>query len=146
MANPRVAHSIFCDDVRFEFDGKKSFIGCYDSGAFIPVPFPTVFPRLTIATWLIVDKNDLPQYIKRTVILPDGAEVQAGEIPELINPNDVPDDVSQYTILLLIPPFPLPLAHEGKIEVWIETETGKIKAGRLDIKPGPAPAAAPPIP
>lgn len=42
-------YTIFCDDIRYEIDGKQSFIGIYASEMIFSIPFPATLPKLGLS-------------------------------------------------------------------------------------------------
>lgn len=133
MTFNRVAASIFCDDIRQELGGKLSYMGAYMGGdLIIPVPFPTILPRLRIVTWLVCSKDKPPKFITLTIVPPGGEELPPTTIEKPAAQN-LTDDMTMISYYLFPNISVFPLSKAGRMEVWIETEEGKIKAGRLNI-------------
>jgi hypothetical protein len=63
LPSPRVAHCIFCDDIRFERGNKISFMGVYGGDMLISSPKPAMM-RIGIVAWVISDIDDAPTSIK----------------------------------------------------------------------------------
>jgi hypothetical protein len=136
MPNPRVGHALFCDDIRMEVGNKPSFMGCYSGEMNVPASFPAFLPKFGIAAWLICDVDDPPTFFKATVVLSDGKDFFSIE-GSVGLPKQLPPDTKKLNFSTLIPLAPLPVPCEGNLEVWIETELGKIRAGRLRINSAP---------
>ena len=132
MAAPRVSHCIFCDDVRFEVGNKFSFIGVFGPDIGIPIKFPAILPKLAIVVWTLTDPDDIPDSIQVTVILPDGNEVL--KIGSSINRNiENLEGAAKIVTTQIIPISPMPLPCSGMLEVWIETDQGRMRAGRIRV-------------
>lgn len=136
MPNPRVAHSVFCDDVRFEMGNKLSLMGIYSSEVIIYHSFPVALPKFCVQVWIVTDLDDKVERLTTTVVLPGGHEIVRAEM--VVEAAPIPDYIregAQKAIVSQTLPFgPLPLTEEGMIEVWVETEREKIRAGRIWIK------------
>jgi hypothetical protein len=149
MMLPRTTFCMFCDDVRQEINSKTSYIGAYPSAvAFPPNPPPEallLMSKLVVLVWLIVDINDKVESTTITVSIPPGqTEIFRQEIPpeQLTPPAPEGDWLQRYSLHVALPFINLVLPHEGFIEVNVETEQGKISAGRLKVvapgRPDPA--------
>lgn len=143
MPNPRVAHSVFCDDVRFELGNKLSFIGVYSSDIVIYQAFPVAIPKFCIQVWVICDVDDVPERLTTILVLPGGHELLRAEVVGLSAPlSPHMREGAQKEILSQTIPFsPLPLMQEGMLEVWVETERERIRAGRIWVKSEALPAS-----
>ncbi len=133
MPNPRVAHCVFCDDIRTEVGNKASFMGVYVSDLYINQPFPAVLQKLCAIIWLISDPDDPPTQMTTTIILPDGVEFVRMESPqlELPDPFQMMQTAQKAILSQTVQCCPLPLPSEGMLEVWVETDREKLRAGRL---------------
>ncbi len=132
---PRVAYAILCDDIRVEYGNKISLMGIYGSDLQLTENFPLMLPKFAVHVGLICDLSDAPAWLKVSMILPDGAELFNIEFPiaSISKPQDIDATVTKYRVGQNIPITPLPLLKSGYLEVWLETETGKLRAGRLKI-------------
>jgi len=107
----------------------------------IPAGMPIAVPKLGIAAWLICDVDDMPESMTVKVFFPPGqTEVarghqdksQLGEIWNAIAANRT--DGAQKVNLQTVMQFNnLVLIEPGYIEVVIETETGTLRAGRIQV-------------
>lgn len=130
----RVAYCLFCDDIRLEVGNKPSLMGCYSTDLGVAQPFPLLLPKMAVYLWIISDLSDPPLHMTITVILPDKVElirlpVPLGVSPEI--PNFMREGAERIVLTYYFPMTPFPLPCEGMIEVWIETEREKLRAGRL---------------
>ena len=135
MPAPRVAYAMFCDDIRLEYGNKISLMGVYGSDLQLAENFPLMLPKFAVHVGLICDLSDIPTWLKLSVILPDGAELINVELPvdSLPKSKNIDATTTKYRIGQSLPITPLPLLNSGYLEVWLETETGKLRAGRLKI-------------
>jgi hypothetical protein len=132
MPNPRVASCIFCDDIRLEVGNKLSLMGVLGGDLSVDADFPVLLPKFGIMVLVISDIADPIQHLVTTIILPDGVEAFKFEAqaPSVI---ENAEGATQIKAVQTIPISPLPLPCEGMLEVWVETEREKIRAGRLRI-------------
>lgn len=145
MADPRVAHCIFCDDIRLELGGKYSIMGIYSGQMFVASSPPATLPRFGIVAWLIADVDDIPERVTWTVhVLPElGQVVQADvQVSDITIVNM--DGATKVYLQVSMPMSSFVIPQEGSIEVWVETETGRIRAGRLVVMFNPEDDAMPP--
>lgn len=133
MADPRVANCLFCDDIRVEVGNKFSLMGVYGGEMLIAATFPVQIAKLGIMVWLISDVDDKPKRVVTSVILPDGTELLSTEVPSDFPVQNI-EGSSKMNLTQVIPISPMPIPKEGMIEVWVETERGKIRAGRLLVR------------
>lgn len=137
---PRTAFCLFCDDVRQEVNSKTSYMGVYPVAlAFPPNPPPDVqllLPKLVVAVWFVTDANDKLERATINVSIPPGqTEIYRFDVPpEQLTPPPVTEDwIRRHSLNIVLPIMNLVLPHEGFIEVNVETEQGKISAGRLKV-------------
>jgi hypothetical protein len=133
MPNPRVAHCVFCDDIRQEAGNKLSLMGLYVGDMFIAVKPPVALPKFVFVVWIIADIDDPPQWATTTVLMPpDRTEKYRIEVKEPVRP--IPHLLEGATKLIahqIIPIAPFVVEDSGMIEVMVETESGSMRAGRL---------------
>jgi hypothetical protein len=132
---PRVAHAIFCDDIRPEMGNKFSLMGVYGPELQIEAPFPVIIHRFGVRVGLITDMDDIPEFMKISITLPNNTELLQTEVPIHQTPPQAALDevVTKYHLAINLPFSPLPLFCAGFLEVWVETELGKIRAGKLKV-------------
>ncbi|SRR5258708_22438437 len=160
MPVQRSAFCLFCDDVRQEAGNKLSFMGIYRADMVFPEGgpsgIPIAVPKFAIVVWLICGIDDQPQHATFSVFIPPGrTEAIKMEYPQgtLANVQEVPPGSVRRTWQLVMPVFNLVLPASGFIEVEVEADGEKLRAGRLKvIIPGlpdtaessPSPTASPP--
>jgi hypothetical protein len=135
MSAPQFSHCLFCDDIRFEIGNKLSLMGVYNADLIIPDKFPALLPKLGIVVYLMSDIDDPPEKITTTVVLPDGNEFLRFDLPRSNSVQNL-EGATKLVMSQTIPISPLPIPCQGMLEVWVETEKGKTRAGRLKIHSG----------
>lgn len=144
MPEPRVAHCVFCDDIRQEIGNKLSLMGVYAADLFIVGKPPIVLPRFGIVVWIIADIDDAIERVTTTVLMPpDGAQIVRIETsggtartPQLL------EGARKLIARQIIPIAPFVVRHAGIMQVMVETERGELRAGRLMIHFADAPQDA----
>jgi len=53
----RHVKTLFCDDIRYETEGKLSFIGVYSGGLFVPA-FPVTLPKLCLSVKIVTPAEE----------------------------------------------------------------------------------------
>lgn len=141
MPNPRVAHCVFCDDVRQEVGNKLSLMGMYMGDIVLPVAppvgMPAILPKFAICVWLLCDWGDNPERITVRVYAPPGrTEITKMEAAQgqIAPPAPLFDDPTKLSLTTLLPIFNFAIFDEGEIEVTVETEQGTLRAGRLQVR------------
>jgi hypothetical protein len=135
MSNPRGAHCIFCDDLRYEVGNKISLMGMYSGD--IVVPTPTVLAKLCIIVWVITDIDDPPTQLGVRVLGPPGGielfKTPAYEPFPLAQTEGATKVVGTVTVQVT----PFLLKENGYIEVMVDTDQGSMRAGRLMVRISP---------
>lgn len=136
MPSPRVAHCVFCDDIRFEMGNKISLMGIYTGVLNVDQSFPLALPKFGVVVWVISDFDDFPANMITTIVLPGGHELVRLESPTSMAPvpPELQEGAQKAILSQAIPLSPLPLLQEGMMEVWVETEKEKLRAGRLWLR------------
>jgi hypothetical protein len=135
MPDPRVAHCVFCDDVRQELGNKLSLMGIYVGELIIAAVPPVVMPKFVIVVWVISDVDDpIKRVVTRVLMPPDGTEVlkvEAGEVITLASHMEGARKVIAHQIVSV---GNFMISAPGMMEVMLETDTGPLRAGRLLIR------------
>ena len=135
MPAPRVGHCLFCDDVRFEVGFKHSFMGVYDIEMVFPAPPPALLPKLYVVAWLVCDIDDIPQKAVLTARYPlTDVDAFSMELVPNLNAGNIPVGSSKYHLQAMAVFPAIILNAGGDIEVFMETELGKNRIGRLTIR------------
>jgi len=133
MPAQRIAHAVFCDDIRMELGGKYSLMGIYSRVLVLPVRPPVVLPKLGVVVWLVCDIDDPPASATVVVIAQPG-NVQLFRETITIVAGDRPQEGSMkmsYSIRFSI--SPVKIASLGVIYAVVETELGALRASRLEV-------------
>jgi hypothetical protein len=118
-----------------EVGNKMSFMGTYITDLYTTQTLPAVLPKFCAIIWLIADPDDAPSSMTTTITLPDGVEFARMESPalELPDPFHMKETAQKAIYSQTVQCAPLPLPCEGMLEVWVETEREKMRAGRLFV-------------
>ncbi len=133
MPNPRVAHSLFCDDVSQQAGDKMTFTGIYAGDLVLPAPKPFVLRRFCTVTWLIVDPDDVPRLAGVRVFAPG----QTGEFASSsldVGGATLRKGAVKVVLRLVTETNSVRIADAGDIEVYVEADGAKIRAGRLPVR------------
>jgi hypothetical protein len=140
-------YTIFCDDIRTEFDGKISFIGSYPGQIFVH-GFPTVMPKFGLGITLYQRKDIFSPDMKLLIFMPgdseDAASIQAN-VTEGPQQSDAPlnratelagilSDERPYVIAranLIVAPFTI--GQPGAIKVRAVHNDKLIRLGATSV-------------
>ncbi|WP_143062543.1 hypothetical protein [Variovorax sp. OV084] len=129
----------YCDDVRYEVDGKISLVGVYPGGLVINANLPATISKLFVVCNLATPKEKPFQKVAIRILLGD-KEVVKAEVPQeelsesalqLRNPSG-----KGYMLTMAFPLFSLLIENAGYITVELESEEGVFQANRLEIRVG----------
>jgi hypothetical protein len=145
MLNPRVAHCVFCEDIRHEMGNKFSMMGVFTNELIFAGTYPTVMPTFAVVAWLICDIGDEPSEITMRLVGPPNPAGETTLITgQFKNITVQPSDGStKAQIRVIMQMSPLPLVSDGHLEAYIDTEAGSLRAGRLRIKSQPPKSSMP---
>lgn len=130
-------HTIFCEDIRTEFDGRNTLIGVYRHLIGLPT-FPAILPKLGVAI-TYRQPNELPPLPVKVRLISepaDGDQVTLAEV-ELDMPGmrDQPALQDRWTVVdtaLLISPFKVDGPGHLKVRAYTEGRD-TVRLGRLQI-------------
>ncbi len=133
MPNPRVAHALFCDDVSQEAGNKMTFAGIYAGDMVLPAPRPWVLRSFCTVTWLVCDPDDVPAHVLVQVYAPgEKAPFASGELRT--GDASLRAGAVKVVLRLVTESSAVRIADEGDIEVYVECDGMKIRAGRLAVR------------
>lgn len=139
-------HAIFCDDIRDEIGGKKSYIGVYSLAMFIHDPFPVVVPKFGIAISIFQKRSIFNPNATLLVFLPGDEETPSYtiEIEEnapgesLKQVDATADELREPSRLVRMNAgfvlTPLSLKAEGSIRIRVLTGGRTVRLGRLNVR------------
>jgi hypothetical protein len=135
MPDPRVAHCVFCDDIRQETGNKISLMGLYVGELIIVGKPPVMLPKLGIVVWVIADVNDPIGRMTTTVHMPPDrkelAKFEASTVNVLASGMEDAKKMIAHQIMQIAP---FMIEAPGMMEVMIDTDAGELRGGRLLIR------------
>lgn len=133
MPEPRVAHALFCDEIRGDSDGKLSYLGVRTGDIVIGIDRRGSQFHFAVVAWLICDPDDVPSRIILRIYGPPGRRLlSANDIKPDLPPRRA--DSTKAFFQLAVERITLPLSQEGDLEISIESDTGILRAGRLRVR------------
>lgn len=142
--------TIFCDDIRFEVDGKVSIIGSYAGDMSVRGSFPAILPKFAAAVLFVQKKELFTKNLELRIFLPGDPEDKPSIVSDLSQgapPAIDPSPDSKFIIIranLVFSPFAL--NEPGSIKVRIVRDGVVHGAGSLRVVSAPpeeTPSASP---
>lgn len=136
MKKGRGVNCIFCDDIRYELGNKFSLIGIYSGEMFVDAPgLPFMLPKLATHIWITTPVDKPFKSVVGWLIGPSGEELARTQ-PQVPPRRDSVSDESVTRVVLgmMVTLSPLQVSAEGFIDVWVEVDGEKERAGRLSVK------------
>jgi len=135
MPTPTTAFCIFCDDIRQEVGNKLSILGIYEGDIVFSVPPPAALPKFGIIVWLQTDIDNPPEKFSIRGLVPPNQKVAFSATVRKVEFNKNPaDDAKRLNLKTIIPIINMEFTEEGPLEVFVDTEEGTFRAGRLFIR------------
>jgi hypothetical protein len=134
--------TIFCDDIRDETTGKKTYVGVYPQDMVVSGPFPALIPQFALAVTYLepLSMEISPVTIKIFVPSEDGKGQLAAEIDlplsrESEQYNKDHDPLAQFrATLMAFKISPLVVVKEGYIKVRAYFGEEEIRLGSMRIR------------
>jgi hypothetical protein len=134
--------TIFCDDIRDELDGKKTYVGVYFGDMVLHGAFPAVIPKFALAITYLEPLADPVSMVNIKVFVPgdgDNGDVAVDvDLPpdrlEEVGPEDI-DPNAQYRVHLMhfrISPFVI--SKRGYVKVRAYVKGKEIRLGSIKIR------------
>lgn len=137
MSN-RSVEVVYCDDIRHEIGGKRSFMGVYSSILVVPSA-PTTLPKFCVSIRVTTEVSDPFQSLTVKLVRGD-QELSRVELPnEAITPTYKLNDANWLTVYVDLVLSPFSITEMGKINVIAITERETIESLPLRIIVGPQP-------
>jgi hypothetical protein len=147
ILNPQTpfGHTLFCDDIRHEINGKITYVGTYRSELIVFGSLPAVLPKFVVAIWYHEQPGESDEPIEFRVFLP-GDESDKPTYTSRIDPDirqnisidDLPPvdegSIRFFTFTVPIVVSPLILKQEGKIKVRAYRGDSEIRLGSLIVR------------
>jgi hypothetical protein len=134
--------TIFCDDIRDEASGKKTYVGVYFGEMLITSPLPAVVPLFALAITYLEPLADPVQLVNLKVFVPGPTEEGelAADVELPVDRADTIEDrnrdpLAQYRAHIMhfkISPFVI--AHEGYVKVRAYIGDEEVKLGSLRVR------------
>ena len=139
-------HTIFCDDIRFEADGKFTFVGAYGGHMFVRTEFPATLPKFGIHVMFIQRAAVFDPMVSLRIFLPGDAEDAPSIEAEVQNPipttptEPVGENVAMGTNMIFAP---LQIKEPGLIKVRMLRQGILHRLGSLNVRPFPTVTVTP---
>lgn len=141
-------YTVFCDDIRFEQEGKITLVGIYHSAILIRSnEFPVNLPKFALSVVFNQLKSIFEPKLQLRISLPGDKVEEPSIVVEIEPPADLPalnserPTISARANIILAP---LTINGPGQIKVRIERRGDLHPVGRLDVQvvdPAPSPGA-----
>jgi hypothetical protein len=122
--------TLFCDDIRFEQDGKATFVGVYGSQMFIHGTFPITLPKFAFGITFVQKKRIFDPNVGIRIFLPQDAD----DAPSI--QADMGEHSEGAVLASLPPQNPPPLASEPNNQAVITLHANLIFAPFTITAPG----------
>jgi hypothetical protein len=83
-------YTTFCDDLRFEFDGKITLVGSYHGVMYVRTAFPVTLPKFAISTVFNQRKTVFESKLRLKMFLPGDPDDEPSIVVEIEPPADTP--------------------------------------------------------
>lgn len=139
----RYLHSIYCDDIRHEINGKISYVGVYHGKLLVP-SVPVVVPKLCVAIFAVTSANEPFKKFSLKILKNDEKLVEQEISSEQLNQasdvsgsttNDKQDKIQVLNFLFQFSPFPI--ESNMRLRVRADTDKGELKAPGLIVEQAP---------
>lgn len=139
----RYLHSLYCDDIRHETNGKVSYVGVYHGKLLVP-SVPVVVPKLCVAIFAVTSANEPFKKFSLKILKNDEKLVEQEISSEQLNQtsdvsgsttNDKQDRIQVLNFLFQFSPFPI--ESNMKLRVRADTDKGELKAPGLIVEQVP---------
>jgi hypothetical protein len=132
--------TIFCDDIRFEMDGKVSYIGAYTGVMFVRDGFPIILPKFGLGIQFVQKVAVFKPNLLFKVFLPGDADDSPSIVYDLTPANQL-EPRAEGQFLVVRANFvlsPLEIKQPGHLQVRVERDGILYRCGALRIEQSPA--------
>ncbi|MBD9585794.1 hypothetical protein IB254_01880 [Pseudomonas sp. PDM03] len=136
----RYAYTTFCDDIRYEVNGKVSLMGTFGGVLFIPVA-PALIPKLCCIISVHSDLDDpisdlrvTGSFLGQTIFT---SEVDDAGLKEMYAAAPAVENRKGFTAQLMIALAPFSMESYGKIDIEILVDGEKLDCAGLQISKAP---------
>jgi hypothetical protein len=134
--------TVFCDDVRDEVSGKKTYVGVYFNEMLLPGEFPVLIPQFALAITYLEPLSDPVEEVILKVFVP-GENTDSEVAADVVLPVDRVDSLDERTkdplaeyrahiFHFKISPFLI--AREGYVKVRAYVGEREIRLGSLRVR------------
>lgn len=131
--------TLFCDDIRDEVNGKKTFVGVYSDRMLVDSDFPVIIPTLGFYIQLLEELDNAEGAVQIKILVPgqQGDEVIVdvslpSDRAEIVNRDPQRDREAKFlTSIVAFRASPLLLQKKGRIKVRAYKGDQEIRLGTL---------------
>ncbi len=139
-------HSIFCDDIRQEIDGKVTYVGAYTGNVMlVRAPLPIALPKFCIGIAFAQRRKLFTPDIGIRIFIPGDSDEKASIEAQFTGPFELPeggdDTYVRMTANTVFSPFPI--TQPGAIKVFF-TDDMDIRQELVPAEATPDATASPP--
>jgi hypothetical protein len=130
-------YTIFCDDIRFEVDGKFTLVGCYYGEMTVRSVFPATLPKFAISAAFFQHKEIYEPKLRLKISLPGDPEGEPSIVVEVEPPPEANLHSTEYPNIsaranIIFSPLVVP--SPGFIKVQMERQGELHPMGKLAVK------------
>jgi Family of unknown function (DUF6941) len=140
-------YTVFCDDIRFEVNGKFTYVGVYSGRMSVNASFPATLPKFGIAVTFYQLKEKFVPHLGLRVFLPgdsgeeasiqgDFGETSEGAIRQQIESQPRIPETKYITMNAGLVLSPLIIKEPGSITVRVLRDDKLYRVGHLSILQG----------
>ncbi len=130
-------HTIFCDDIRIEIEGKVTYVGSYVGSMLVKVPFPFTLPKFCFGVIFHQRREIYDPKLSLRIHLPGDAEDKPSVEADVQPPQDLGKDLGGefYVIGTNMTFAPLVINSPGSIRVRMLRDGILHRIGSLNVTP-----------
>lgn len=140
-------YAIFCDDIRFEHEGKVTLVGTYSGSMLIHGSLPAVMPKFGIHVNFRQRTSLYDPKLKLMIFVPGDEEDRPSFEIDMRTPDDARPPGAEMPFIGAVANVvlaPLSIPTEGKIQVRVVRDGVVHKIGSLQVQASPATASEQP--
>jgi hypothetical protein len=139
-------HAVFCDDIRFEVDGKITYVGAYNHGRMnIRGSFPANLAKFCVGITFVQRRDIFVPNIALKIFLPTDPEDKPTVDMDLTPPAEIPDTGLPNVIMnanLIMAPCVINGPGDIRVRILRDGLIHRLGALRVDQEPQPAQPAS----
>ena len=136
--------TVFCDDIRFEVNGKMTLVGCYGAQLNFNGPPPGILPTFSALVSLRFPKEYTFETLNLTILKTEGSEsveifsndskVSSDAFSDTPEPGEVDANEKLLSVVVPVQWSPLVFSAPGTISVRAKLDSGaEVRAGSLQV-------------